>query len=67
MPRQERDVGRDEAESERQRLSREAAMKFVGTIEGDRLDRAENASAEVRARIASADQRTRQPRRGDGR
>jgi hypothetical protein len=47
-----RDVGRDDGEAERQRLVREAALKFVGTIEGDRPDRAENARAEVRARIA---------------
>jgi hypothetical protein len=48
----ERDGGRDCGEPERQRLLHEAGLRFVGTIAGDRPDRAENARAEVRARIA---------------
>lgn len=39
-------------EEERQRSLREAAMRFVGTIEGTNPDRAANARAEVRSRIA---------------
>jgi hypothetical protein len=39
-------------EEERQRQLRAAAMKFVGAITGDNPCRAENVSAEVRARLA---------------
>jgi hypothetical protein len=39
-------------EEERQEQLRAAAMKFAGAIEGDDPLRAENASAEVRARLA---------------
>jgi len=38
-------------ESEQQKVLHEAAMRFVGTIEGD-PDRAANARNEVRSRIA---------------
>jgi hypothetical protein len=39
-------------EVERQRRLREAVLACVGTIDGGRPDRAENAKAEVRSRIA---------------
>lgn len=42
----------DEGEEERQRRLHEAAMKFVGSIEGDNPGRAENARALVREKIA---------------
>jgi cell pole-organizing protein PopZ len=40
------------AEEERQQRLREAALPFLGAIEGSRPDRAENARAELRSRIA---------------
>lgn len=42
----------DEREEEKQRRLHEAAMKFVGSIEGDNPGRAENASALVREKLA---------------
>ena len=39
-------------EDERQRQIRDAAMKFVGSLQGGNPDRAENARSEIRARIA---------------
>lgn len=39
-------------EDEQQRRLREAAMKFVGTIEGGNPHRAETARSEVKGRIA---------------
>jgi hypothetical protein len=42
----------EESEEERQRRLHEAAMKFVGSIEGDNPGRAENASALVREKLA---------------
>ena len=43
---------RGEGDRERQERIREAAMKSVGAIHGDNPRRAENASSEVRARLA---------------
>lgn len=48
----ERSSGRGENEDDRQQNLRAAAMKFVGTIQGDNPGRAENARSEVRSRIA---------------
>lgn len=48
----ERSSSRSGDEDDRQQHLRDAAMKFVGTIQGDDPGRAENARAEVRARIA---------------
>jgi hypothetical protein len=48
----ERDGDRDESSAERQGLLHEAALQFIGAIEGDRPDRAENARAEARVRVA---------------
>lgn len=42
----------DVSPAERQGLLHEAALQFIGAIEGDRPDRTENARAEVRARVA---------------
>ncbi|HEX7186021.1 MAG TPA: hypothetical protein VF756_29620 [Thermoanaerobaculia bacterium] len=39
-------------EAERQQRLRESAMRFVGSLEGARSDRAASARTEVRARIA---------------
>jgi hypothetical protein len=39
-------------EDERQRRLHGSAMRFVGTIEGDDPNRAENARSEIRSRIA---------------
>lgn len=39
-------------EEERQQQLRSAALKFVGTIQGDNSNRAENARSELRSRIA---------------
>ncbi len=48
--RRSRDLDLDE--KEKQRRLREAALEFVGKIEGDSPGRAENARSEVRSRIA---------------
>jgi len=42
----------DEGEAEKQRRLHEAAMKCAGTIHGDNPNRAENASALVREKLA---------------
>jgi hypothetical protein len=41
-----------EGEVEKQQRLRDSAMKFIGTLQGDRPDRAENARSEIRARLA---------------
>lgn len=41
-----------ESEEQRQQQLRESAMRFIGALEGDRPDRAENVRSEVRARLA---------------
>jgi hypothetical protein len=47
-----RERGADQADEERQGQMRAAAMKLAGVIEGDDPDRAENAGAIVRSRLA---------------
>jgi hypothetical protein len=44
--------GLDGDEEGRQQRLREAAFQTIGTLDGGRADRAENARAEVRSRIA---------------
>jgi len=44
--------GRNGTEDERQQQLRSAALKFVGTIQGNDPGRAENARSELRSRIA---------------
>jgi hypothetical protein len=44
--------GQDSAEDERQQRLRSSAMRFVGAIEDDDPNRAQNARSEVRSRIA---------------
>jgi hypothetical protein len=44
--------GQDSDEDERQQRLRSSAMRFVGAIEGDDPNRAENARSEIRSRIA---------------
>lgn len=41
-----------ESEAQKQQRLRESAMKFIGTVEGNRPDRAENVRSEVRAKLA---------------
>ena len=41
-----------ESEAQKQQLLRESAMRFIGTIEGDRADRAENVRTLVRKKLA---------------
>jgi hypothetical protein len=41
-----------ESEVETQQRLRNSAMKFIGTLQGERPERAENARSEVRARLA---------------
>jgi len=44
--------GQGESDAQKQQRLRAAAMKFIGTLEGDRPDRAENVRSEVRGRLA---------------
>lgn len=48
----ERSLDRGETAAERSRRLRDAALKFVGSIEGQDPDRAANTSSRVRARLA---------------
>lgn len=48
----ERSRPKNGEEAERQQRLRESVLQCVGTIDGGRPDRAENAKAEVRSRIA---------------
>ncbi|HXO22671.1 MAG TPA: hypothetical protein VOA87_22345 [Thermoanaerobaculia bacterium] len=43
---------RQQGDDEEQQRLHAAALKFVGTIDGGRPDRAENARADVRSRLA---------------
>jgi hypothetical protein len=47
-----RSSGASGSEDERQRQLRDAAMKSIGTLQGNNPDRAENARSEIRSRIA---------------
>jgi len=48
----ERSHARDESDEQRTQRLRAAAMKFVGSLDGEISGRAENVRSEVRARLA---------------